>query len=143
MSLQAGEHGGDVHAGFAAKMSEVAAFYEGRCGVFLAAAERHLGNAGQRQNLARWSVPDAGMFVWLELLGVADSHALVTQHCAAAKVLLVPGRSFMPSWSNSNNVGATPLPTSHVRAAFSTASDDEIDEALRRFAALLREQQRA
>ena len=122
----AAEHGGDVHAGFAAKMAEVAAFYQGRCDVFLAAAERHLGG------LARWSAPDAGMFVWLELLGVADSHVLITQHCAAAKVLLVPGQSFMPSNA----------PTSHVRAAFSTASDDEIDEALRRFAALLREQQR-
>ena len=122
----AAEHGGDVHAGFAAKMAEVAAFYQGRCDVFLAAAERHLGG------LARWSAPDAGMFVWLELLGVADSHALITQHCAAAKVLLVPGQSFMPSNA----------PTSHVRAAFSTASDEEIDEALRRFAALLREQQR-
>ena len=122
----AAERGGDVHAGFAAKMAEVAAFYQGRCDVFLVAAERHLGG------LARWSAPDAGMFVWLELLGVADSHALITQHCAAAKVLLVPGQSFMPSNA----------PTSHVRAAFSTASDDEIDEALRRFAALLREQQR-
>jgi kynurenine/2-aminoadipate aminotransferase len=122
----AAEYGGDVHAGFAAKMSEVAAFYQGRCDVFLAAAERHLGG------LARWSAPNAGMFVWLELLGVADSHALITQHCAAAKVLLVPGLSFMPSNA----------PTSHVRAAFSTASDEEIDEALRRLAALLREQQR-
>ena len=122
----AAERGGDVHAGFAAKMAEVAAFYHRRCEAFLAAAERHLGG------LARWSAPDAGMFVWLELLGVADSHALITQHCAAAKVLLVPGQSFMPS----------DAPTSHVRAAFSTASDEEIDEALRRLAALLREQRR-
>ena len=122
----AAERGGDVHAGFAAKMAEVAAFYHRRCEAFLAAAERHLGG------LARWSTPDAGMFVWLELLGVADSHALITQHCAAAKVLLVPGQSFMPS----------DAPTSHVRAAFSTASDEEIDEALRRLAALLREQRR-
>ena len=122
----AAERGGDVHAAFAVKMAEVAAFYHRRCEAFLAAAERHLGG------LARWSAPDAGMFVWLELLGVADSHALITQHCAAAKVLLVPGQSFMPS----------DAPTSHVRAAFSTASDEEIDEALRRLAALLREQRR-
>ena len=113
-------------AGFEAHCAAVASFYETRRDVFLRAAETHL--AG----LADWTVPTAGMFVWLELLGVADTHALITQHCAAAKVLLVPGQSFMPS----------DAPTSHVRAAFSTASDEEIDEALRRLAALLREQRR-
>ena len=47
-------------------------------------------------------------------------------------MLLVPGQAFMPSNQ----------PTSHVRASFSTATDAEIDEALRRLAVLLRQQQR-
>ena len=36
----AADHAGDVHAGFAAKMSEVSGFYKQRCDVFVAAAER-------------------------------------------------------------------------------------------------------
>ena len=119
----AADHAGDVHAGFAAKMSEVSGFYKQRCDVFVAAAERHL------SGLAEWTTPDAGMFVWLRLLGVADSHALITQHALSAKVLLVPGQSFMPCGS----------PSSHVRAAFSTASPEQIDQALQRLATLLKQ----
>jgi len=121
----AADHAGDVHAGFAAKMGEVASFYQQRCDVFVAAAERHL------SGLAEWTTPDAGMFVWLRLLGVADSHALITQHALSAKVLLVPGQSFMPCNS----------PSSHVRAAFSTASPEQIDQALQRLATLLKQAQ--
>lgn len=44
------------------------------------------------------------------------------------QVLLVPGQSFMPCGS----------PSSHVRAAFSTASPEQIDEALKRLATLLK-----
>ena len=85
-------------------------------------------NRYAHSGLATWTVPTSGMFVWLELLGVDDSHALITEHAVSSKVLLVPGSSFMPCGS----------PSSHVRAAFSTAEPDEIDEALRRLAGLLK-----
>ena len=116
-------HGGDAVRGFEARMEEVAAFYRARCDVFIAAAEKHL------TGYAEWTVPSAGMFVWLRLLGVDDSHKLIAEHAVSAKVLLVPGTSFMPDAS----------PSCHVRAAFSTASHEEIDEALKRLAALLRQ----
>jgi len=73
-------------------------------------------------------MPSSGMFVWLRLHGVYDSHALIAEHAVAAKVLFVPGSSFMPCGS------ASP----YVRAAFSIASPEEIDEALLRLATLLR-----
>ena len=117
----AARHEGDATVGFEARMAEVAQFYEARGAAFAASAERHL------TGLARWTVPTAGMFVWLELLGVDDSHALITEHAVSAKVLLVPGTSFMPCGS----------PSPYVRAAFSTATPDDIDEALRRLAGLL------
>lgn len=68
------------------------------------------------------------MFVWLRLLGVSDSHALITQHALSAKVLMVPGTSFLPCGSSS----------AHVRASFSTATPEQMDEALRRLANILR-----
>jgi len=116
-------HGGDASAGFASHMDGVADFYKERRDVFIDAAERHL--AG----LADWSVPTAGMFCWMRLRGVDDSHALISAKARDAKVLLVPGQSFMPCGS------ASP----YVRAAYSTASPEQIDEALRRLAALLRD----
>lgn len=119
----AARHAGDAVAGFEVRMAEVAAFYQSRCQAFAAAAERHL------TGLATWTVPSAGMFVWLELLGIADTHALITEHAVSAKVLLVPGVSFMPCGS------ASP----YVRAAFSTATAEEMDEALHRLAVLLRQ----
>lgn len=123
----ASRNGGDAVVGFEARMADVTAFYRSRCDVFISAAEKHL------TGLATWTTPSAGMFVWLELLGVADSHALISEHAVSAKVLLVPGTSFMPDSS----------PSSHVRAAFSTASPDDIDEALKRLAGLLRNAQAA
>ena len=64
---------------------------------------------------------------WLNLLGVDDSATLITQHAVNAKVLCVPGFSFMPCGS----------PSSHVRASFSTATPEDIEEALRRLGRLL------
>ncbi len=94
-----------------------------QCDAFASSAERHL------RGLAEWSVPTAGMFVWLRLLGVEDAHTLISEHAVAAKVLFVPGSSFMPCGS----------PSSHVRAAFSTATPEQIDEALSRLAGLLKQ----
>ncbi len=50
----------------------------------------------------------------------------------AWQVLLIPGTSFMPCGS----------PSSHVRAAFSTATPEQIDAALSRLAGLLRQAQK-
>ena len=110
-------------AGFEAHCAAVASFYETRRDVFLRAAETHL--AG----LADWTVPTAGMFVWLRLRGVDDADAFVKSKCRDAKVLLVPGQSFDPH----------DAPSPYVRAAFSTASHEDIEVAVARFAGLLRE----
>ena len=119
----AAKNGGDAVAGFSARMREVATFYREQRDAFVASAERHL------TGLAHWGVPTAGMFVWIDLLGIDDAHALIAEHAVSAKVLLIPGSSFMPCGS----------PSSHVRAAFSTATPEQIDEALKRLAGLLRQ----
>lgn len=114
-------HGGEVHAGFAAHMRGVASFYESQRDAFMRAADTHL------TGLAEWSVPACGMFVWLRLFGIADAQRVIMEGAKDAKVLLVPGQSFMPCGS----------PSAHVRAAFSTASPAQMDEALARVAKLL------
>ena len=85
--------------------------------------------------LATWTAPSAGMFCWLRLApdtldASGDSGRLVKDVLAAqAKVLVVPGAEFMPDAS---------APSAFVRASFSTASLDAMDEALRRLGEALR-----
>ncbi len=68
------------------------------------------------------------MFVWLNLLGIEDSAELIREKAVEKKVLLVPGFEFFPNERKTN----------YVRAAYSTASESEIDQALERLASLLK-----
>lgn len=104
-----------------AHVKEVAAFYEAQCDAFMAAVERHLPG---RVEVAR---PTAGMFAWMKLAGVEDTDELIKTRAVEAKVLMVPGSAFLP------NGGASPF----VRAAFSTVTVEQMDEALSRVASLL------
>lgn len=121
--------------------------YRQRRDLFCQLAAKHL------TGLTEWHPPSAGMFVWFKVLGVTSTEKLIKERALAQKVpsfvassalgfgdclvpmfpiqvLLVPGSAFTP------NAEASPF----VRASFSTASPEEMDEALRRFATLLREE---
>lgn len=74
---------------------------------------------------ARWSRPQGGYFIWLELAEGADAGALL-ERAAGAGVTFVPGTDF----------GGAP---NTARLAFSFVSPDEIAEGVRRLAALVRE----
>lgn len=115
---------GDAYEGFVRHCRDVSAFYEARKDHFLACADKHL--AG----VCEWSEPSAGMFVWMKW-PVDDTDAFIKSKCQDAKVLLVPGQSFDPH----------DKPSQYARAAFSTASFDDIDTALQRLGNLLRQAQ--
>eukprot|EP01122_Echinamoeba_exundans_P016800 TRINITY_DN8636_c0_g1_i1.p1 TRINITY_DN8636_c0_g1~~TRINITY_DN8636_c0_g1_i1.p1 ORF type:complete len:460 (+),score=105.71 TRINITY_DN8636_c0_g1_i1:76-1380(+) len=112
-------------AGWDAHIAKVQEFYSQRRDVFLGFAEKHL------TGLAEWWVPSAGMFVWFKFLGVEDSSELIQQRALHAKVLMIPGKS----------CSADGKPSPYARAAFSVASDADMEEALKRLAQMLREEQ--
>jgi DNA-binding transcriptional MocR family regulator len=74
---------------------------------------------------ARWSRPDGGYFIWLELQEGTDSAALL-ERAGSAGVSFVPGTDF----------GGAP---NTARLAFSFVSPDEIREGVRRLATLVAE----
>jgi len=107
--------------GFARQVANVCAFYLGQRDAFLQAADTHL------TGLAEWTKPEAGMFSWIKLYGVDDSFQLIGEKAKEEKVLLVPGQVFIPSGGKS----------SYVRAAYSTATPEEMDLALERLARII------
>jgi DNA-binding transcriptional MocR family regulator len=97
-------------------LERVAGLLRARRDAMLEALERELPGA-------RWSRPQGGYFVWLELPEGANAGALL-ERAAAAGVTFVPGADF----------GGAP---NTARLAFSFVSPDEIREGVRRLAALV------
>jgi 2-aminoadipate transaminase len=102
---------------FEPNLERVRGLLRARRDAMLEALDREL--AGR----ARWSRPEGGYFLWLELPEDVDAAALLRQ-AADAGVTFVPGSDF----------GGPP---SSARLAFSFASPEEIDEGVSRLAALL------
>jgi kynurenine/2-aminoadipate aminotransferase len=120
----AAENDGNSYIGFVKHVHGIAEFYRERSDFFFECAAKHL------TGLATWTPPRAGMFAWFKLLGVKDSWPLIKEKAVSKKVILVPGQSFTVPDTE---------PSPYVRAAFSTASFEDMEEALRRFAEVLRE----
>jgi DNA-binding transcriptional MocR family regulator len=103
---------------FEPNLERVSTLLGARRDAMLEALERELPDA-------RWSKPQGGYFVWLELPDGADAGALL-ERATVAGVTFVPGADF----------GGAP---NTARLAFSFVSPDEIREGVRRLAALVRE----
>lgn len=113
--------------GFEEHTRRVSNFYCQRRNVLLEAAERHM-----LHEVADWTTPEAGMFLWLKLRNIRDTKTLIEEKAAKANVLFVPGQAFDP----------LDRPSSFVRASFSTASDEEMDIAMERLVRLVRDEWR-
>ncbi len=66
----------------------------------------------------------------MKLKGVEDSNKLIREKAIKEKVLLLPGGEFMPNGSKS----------AYIRAAYSTASEVEMEEAMKRLGRILSQQ---
>jgi len=127
------KEGEEAWAGFESHVYSVNCFYGAQRNAILSSARKHL--AG----LAEWTEPTAGMFLWLKLLGVDDTMALIRERAVEQNVLFVPGSSFEPVEGESGGAEGVVRPASrYIRASFSTSSPEEMDEALARLASLIR-----
>ncbi|XP_049607672.1 kynurenine/alpha-aminoadipate aminotransferase, mitochondrial [Syngnathus scovelli] len=110
--------------GFLQHVDGVTEFYRKQRDAMISSAHKWL------TGLAKWHSPSAGMFLWMELMGVSDTRQLIMEKALEKEVLLVPGGVFMIDSDE---------PCSHVRAAYSLSTPEQIDLAFGRLAALIRE----
>lgn len=108
--------------GFKKHVKTIQDFYRGRRDALVAAAERQL------KGLAEWNIPKAGMFLWFKLNDFEDTTSLIHTKAKEQKVLFVPGSAFSPRGVSS-----------YIRASYSTASTEQMEEAMKRLASLIRE----
>jgi DNA-binding transcriptional MocR family regulator len=75
----------------------------------------------------RWTEPHGGMFVWLTLPPSIDADELQKIAFEKTKIIFVPGASFHPDDTGKNT----------VRLSYSTATHAEIDDGIKRLAAVI------
>ncbi|TRY64269.1 hypothetical protein TCAL_03982 [Tigriopus californicus] len=111
--------------GFLDHVHKVEQFYRQRRDCMSQAADKHL--AG----LCEWSIPEGGMFLWIKVHGVEDTWDMILEHAFKKEVSLLPGKPFMAEPNK---------PCSYLRAAFSLASEKDIDLGFQRLAEVIREE---
>jgi len=124
--------------GFFAHTRTVSEFYRMKRDVFEEALHKHFDHDG----LAKWTSPEAGMFVWFKLLlksptsppgtDDGDSETIIRTNALKKGVLALPGTVFLPNGRKS----------AYVRASFSLLSEEDVDEAVRRLKEVILEARR-
>lgn len=112
--------------GFLAHATRTADFYRQRRDTLDSYLQEHL------TGLAEWTPPDASMFFWIKLVlpGDSDSTVFIREKAIARGVLVLPGATAFPDGRK----------TAHVRVSFSLLQDEELLEAVKRLAEVLREE---
>nr|XP_056711041.1 kynurenine/alpha-aminoadipate aminotransferase, mitochondrial-like [Euleptes europaea] len=100
--------------GFLDHTDRVATLYRKQRDSMLAAADKWL------KGLAEWYTPKAGLFLWIKVKGISDTQEMITIKALEKGVVLLPGRAFMIDSSK---------PSPCIRASFSFASPDQMDQA--------------
>jgi 2-aminoadipate transaminase len=75
-----------------------------------------------------WTTPDGGFYSWVTLPEGLDT-VILNARAAERAVAFVPGAPFYPM--------ATPMGARQLRLSYSRVADDEIDEGIRRLAAVI------
>ncbi|CEL98170.1 unnamed protein product [Vitrella brassicaformis CCMP3155] len=127
------QHDGQPERGFQDHVKGVAEHYRTRRNKLVGAAKICLGETNDK---VRFSLPLAGMFLWMEVCvpGVDDTTELIKSRAVDKKVLLLPGSAFYATKTAPPDTQQQKVRKSRqVRAAYSTATDQEMVEAMRRF----------
>ncbi len=111
-------------------MAEIESFYQRRRDLMHEAATRHL------SGLCQWSLPQGGMFLWIRVDGVDDTWDMIMKEGLKRNIMLVPGKVFVPTVESGEK-----RPSPYLRASYSIAPEEKFDEAFRRLAELIREEQ--
>ena len=112
-----------IVSGFLSHVGKVESFYAERRDAMVKAAEKHL------SGMCTWSVPEGGMFLWMNVPGIEDTRKMIYENAAAKNVLLIPGTFFVPGGGSS----------SFMRASFSVCKIDQFDTAFERLANVIKE----
>ncbi|KAK1222005.1 hypothetical protein PQX77_015184 [Marasmius sp. AFHP31] len=112
------------HDGFFIHTRGVSAFYGEKRDVFEATMDRHL------KGLCEWVAPQAGLFFWFKLLVPdGDSEAIMRTKAIEHGFLALPGTACLPKGGK----------TAYVRVSFSILTPEEVEEAVKRLAKILKE----
>ncbi|WP_420338657.1 PLP-dependent aminotransferase family protein [Roseibium sp.] len=106
---------------FDAQVDKVRAAYRERRDAMLAALKTHMPEG------TRWTRPEGGMFVWVELPEGTDAAGLLKQAVETAKIAFVPGKAFFADGSGGNT----------LRLSFSATTPEKITEGISRLGALI------
>lgn len=110
-------------AGFDTQVERIRAVYRARRDAMLAALQRHAPPG------VRWSRPEGGMFVWLELPEHIDTTALLDR-AIRQDVAFVPGSAFFPDGIGRNT----------MRLSFSLSDEAQIEVGIFKLMSLIGEQ---
>ena len=110
-----------AEAVYGAQVASARDHYRRRRDAMLAALERHM-PAG-----ARWTRPDGGLFVWLQLPDGCDAAGLLERAVAQAGVAFVPGAAFHYDGRGRNA----------LRLSYSLPTEDQIEDGIARLAKLI------
>ncbi|KAI3427091.1 hypothetical protein D9Q98_007030 [Chlorella vulgaris] len=91
----------------------------------------HMAALSQLAGMAEWREPEAGMFMWVRLLGVDDATDLL-EAMLEAKVVVVPGRVCHPRGTDPT------FKCPYIRVSFANPSAAECTEGILRLGTVLR-----
>ena len=98
--------------------------YKEKCDCMTDAMEEHF-----PKGKVTWTVPDGGIFLWCTCPAIEDAGVIVNK-CLEKKVAIVPGSNFAIDQNK---------PSNNFRLNFSSASKEDIKEAIKRIGEVLHE----
>ncbi|MEP3048632.1 MAG: PLP-dependent aminotransferase family protein [Roseibium sp.] len=108
---------------FDEQVERIRSVYKSRRDAMLSALQNHMPPG------TRWTRPEGGMFIWVELPDKIDAGELLARSVETAKVAFVPGKAFHADGSGTNR----------LRLSFSCASPEKIDQGISRLGQLVSE----
>lgn len=107
-----------------AHLETVRDFYRGKRDIMHGVMQKRFGD------IASWTRPGGGLFLWVELQAAIDTLKLLRDVVETEKIAFIPGQPFYVDGSGSNT----------FRLSFSNVSDENIDKGLERLERVVRAQ---